>query len=201
MAKRKYTHTKPSPTYLRIIGGSLRGSRLIYSGDAITRPMKDRVREAVFNLLGDSVASTVALDLFAGTGALAFEALSRGAVHATLIERHFPTVSIIRENAAALGVSHQLTVHAGDTFYWGPRYEPPRVAPWLVFCSPPYQLYQSHPSQILDLISSLVARLPIGSHMVVEADTRFDFATLPHPENWLVRSYLPAVVGLYHRTV
>src|SRR6185369_13778531 len=76
---------------LRIIGGKLRGRKLQYSGDLRTRPMKDRVREAVFNLLGPGVKGSHAIDLFAGTGALGLEAISRGAAQATLIERHLPT--------------------------------------------------------------------------------------------------------------
>ncbi len=201
MAKRKRASTKNSPTHLRIIGGSLRGSKFLYGGDAVTRPMKERVREAVFNLLGPSVVATTTLDLFAGTGALAFEALSRGAVHATVIERHFPTVNIIRQNAKSLGVLDQLTVHAGDAFYWGPKYEPPTPAPWLVFCCPPYELYQTQLPQILELIELLVARSPADSCVIVEADQRFDFASLPEPDAWLVRAYLPAILGLYHRQV
>lgn len=197
MAKRKRPAASQTPTILRIIGGTLRGSKIIYSGDPVTRPMKDRVREAIFNLLGTSVASTAVLDLFAGTGALAFEALSRGASHAIAIERHFPTVNILKQNAEALGVSDRLTVHAGDAFYWGKRCAPSQDVPWLIFCSPPYELYQSQASDMLDLIFWLVARLPAGSQMIVESDSRFDFASLPEPERWLVRSYPPAVVGIY----
>ena len=66
------------PVGVRIIGGKFRGRKLEYSGDPRTRPMKDRVREALFNLLGHGVEGKVAIDLFAGTGALALEALSRG---------------------------------------------------------------------------------------------------------------------------
>ena len=69
---------------LRIIGGQFRGRRLTYHGDPLTRPMKDRVREAVFNLLWPGAEGAVAIDLFAGTGALGLEALSRGAVAAWL---------------------------------------------------------------------------------------------------------------------
>src|SRR5262245_7614130 len=67
------------PPELRIIGGTLRHRKLLYSGDQRTRPMKDRVREAVFNLVGPDVVGQHAIDLFAGTGALGFEAISRGA--------------------------------------------------------------------------------------------------------------------------
>src|SRR5205823_2176218 len=78
------------PAELRIIGGRMRGRKLVYGGDQRTRPMKDRTREAVFNLLGPGVTGTHAIDLFAGTGALGLEAISRGAESATLIEQHFP---------------------------------------------------------------------------------------------------------------
>ena len=80
--------------------------------------MKDRVREAVFNLLGPAVVASHAIDLFAGTGALGLEAISRGAVRATLIERHLPTCKLIEQNAAPLGVGDQVDVQFADTFKW-----------------------------------------------------------------------------------
>src|SRR5262245_175776 len=106
---------------LRIIGGTLRGRRLQYSGDLRTRPMKDRVREALFNLLGPGVKGSHAIDLFAGTGALGLEAISRGAARATLIERHLPTTRLIEQNAAALGVANQIEVVFSDAFLWARR--------------------------------------------------------------------------------
>ena len=80
---------------VRIIGGHLRGRLLPFPVDPRTRPMKDRVREAVFNLVGPTVVGSYAIDLFAGTGVLGIEAVSRGAASATLIERHFPTARAI----------------------------------------------------------------------------------------------------------
>src|SRR5262245_28662629 len=110
-------HKKPKPetqsksvpdaavdTPPRIIGGKLRGRKLIYTGDPRTRPMKERVREAIFNLIGVAVRDRHAIDLFAGTGALGLEAISRGAGSATLVERHFPTAGVIKQNAAALEI-------------------------------------------------------------------------------------------------
>ncbi|MCA9150657.1 MAG: RsmD family RNA methyltransferase, partial [Planctomycetales bacterium] len=92
------------PLKLRIVGGSMRGRPLRYSGDRRVRPMKDRTREAVFNLLGPRVRGMYAWDLFAGTGAMGFEAISRGAIGATLIERHIPTSKLVRENAETLEI-------------------------------------------------------------------------------------------------
>jgi 16S rRNA (guanine(966)-N(2))-methyltransferase RsmD len=103
------------PQSVRIIGGTFRGRRLQYRGDPRTRPMKDRVREAVFNLVRESIEGRVALDLFAGTGVLGFEALSRGADATVLLERHAPTAKLMRANAGLLGVESHVDVIVTDT--------------------------------------------------------------------------------------
>src|SRR5262245_38574425 len=183
---------------LRIIGGSLRGRKLAYSGDMRTRPMKDRVREAVFNLLGTSVAGSHAIDLFAGTGALGLEALSRGATRATFIERHFPTARLIEQSIATFGVADRATVVFGDAFGWTAAYQPPSdVATLTVFCSPPYDFYVERKEAMLDLIARWVNLGPAGSQVVVEADERFDFGSIVEAERWDIRQYPPAFVGIY----
>ncbi len=185
----------------RIIGGQLRGQRLLYSGDAVTRPMKDRTREAVFNLLGPAVQQTHVLDLFAGTGALGFEALSRGAAHATFFERHFPTAALIENSAQALGLADRCRVVPANTLVQFKRAEPvpdmtDRSQPWLVFVSPPYDLFVSQATAMLELLETVVRMAPAGSTVVVEADERFDFSRLPRPNAWNIRDYPPARVGL-----
>jgi 16S rRNA (guanine(966)-N(2))-methyltransferase RsmD len=180
----------------RIIGGKLRGRKLEYSVDLRTRPMKERVREAVFNLLGPDVAGKHAIDLFAGTGALGFEALSRGAASATFAERHFPTAGAIKRNAESLGVLAQCTVLAANTLLWSKRLPELPATAWVVFCSPPYELYVSHATEMLALIEQLLMHAPAGSQFVVEADERFDFAQLPGADHWDVRAYPPAIVGV-----
>ena len=152
-----------------------------------TRPMKQRVREAVFNLLGPDVAGKHAIDLFAGTGALGFEALSRGAVSATFVERHFPTAGAIKRNAGALGVLPQCTVLAANTLLWSKRLPELPATAWVVFCSPPYELYISHAAEMLALVEQLLVHAPAESQFVVEADERFDFGQLPSADRWDVR--------------
>ena len=181
----------PSPP--RIVGGHLRGRKLIYSGDPLTRPMKDRVREAVFNLVGPDVKGKHALDLFAGTGALGFEAISRGAARATFLERHFPTADLIRQTAAELGVAAQCQVIAANTFIWAKRDLPADEPPWVVFVSPPWSLFREQAAEMIELVSIFVERSPAGSMIVVEADEPFDFATLPQAGR-LGCAYMPAVV-------
>src|SRR5262245_42393338 len=185
---------------LRISGGSLRGRKLQYSGDIRTRPMKDRVREAVFNLIGPGVVGTHAIDLFAGTGALGLEAISRGAARATLIERHLPTLELVKQNSAALGVSERATPVFGDAFLWTNAFVPVDQTPLVVFCSPPYEFYVDRHQAMLELVRRWIAIAPKGSQLVVEADERFDLAGLPQPEAWNSRVYAPATVAIYYKT-
>jgi 16S rRNA (guanine966-N2)-methyltransferase len=187
------------PAELRIVGGSMRGRKLLYSGDQRTRPMKDRVREAVFNLVGPGVAGKHAIDLFAGSGALGLEALSRGAARATFIEQHFPTAALIRQNAAQLGVSDRCEVLPANAFIWGQRQTALDNLPWVVFCSPPFAFFVERQAEMLALIDGLLDRAPPESTLVIESDKRFDMGLLSHAGAWDIREYPPAVVALFRK--
>ena len=159
--------------------------------------MKDRVREAVFNLLGPTVRGKHALDLFAGTGALAWEALAQGAVRATLVEQHHPTAAALRRTAAELGVEAETTVAGGRRL--------PLVSPRSGFGRRPHgsssvrrrtTSTSTRREDMLALISGLIAAAPMESLFVVESNARFDLALLPHPAAWDVRRYPPAVVAI-----
>jgi 16S rRNA (guanine966-N2)-methyltransferase len=123
--------------YIRIVGGDLRGRR-IQVPDRGVRPTSERTREAVFNVLGPrAVQSARVLDLYAGTGALGIEALSRGARECCFVERSRPVAGALRENLTRLGLAGRATVHEGDLS----RIElPPGIlgAFNLVFLDPPY---------------------------------------------------------------
>jgi 16S rRNA (guanine966-N2)-methyltransferase len=105
---------------IRIIGGSRGGRRLrTPKAGAATRPTSDRLREAVMSaLLSRGPPPDRVLDLYAGTGALGLEALSRGAGQAVLVERHAPTAALIRDNAAALGFAAAAEVVCADVLAW-----------------------------------------------------------------------------------
>jgi len=185
----------------------MRGRHLQYSGDLRTRPMKDRVRESVFNLLGPDVKGSQAIDLFAGTGALGLEAISRGASRAIFIERHLPTLQLIEQNAATLGVANRTEAVFSDAFLWTRKFVEANAVPddhrisWTVFCSPPFDFYVDRQADMLTMIGSLMSAAPPGSLFAVEADERFDFALLPQPGEWDLRTYHPAVVGIWQKAV
>lgn len=202
--RKRPTDDDARPVGVRIIGGKQGGRVLEYSGDLRTRPMKDRVREAVFNLVGTGSGGRHAIDLFAGTGALGLEAVSRGASRATLIERHHPTSELIRKNARTIGLEPQCEIVFGDAFLWAKKFArtpPTDSTPWLVFCSPPYEFYASRREDLLEMIEGLWGCAPADSLFVVEADELFDFTLLPQPELWQVRTYLPAVVGIARKNL
>jgi 16S rRNA (guanine966-N2)-methyltransferase len=200
---------------LQIIGGRHRGRKLRYHGDPVTRPMKHRVREAIFNLIGTEVEGKHAIDVFAGTGALGLEALSRGAVSATFIERHIPTAKVVDDNRRTLDFVEQSQLLVTSAFLWSARNlvasestpefpTPRRDVPWLVFVSPPYAFFVERAAEMLQLTATLQQQAPPGSLLVVEADQRFDWSQLDNPikqhrrdQGWDIRSYPPAVVGVW----
>ncbi|HMO14809.1 MAG TPA: RsmD family RNA methyltransferase [Pirellulaceae bacterium] len=187
----------PALGKMRIIGGKYRGRQIEYSGDMRTRPMKDNIREAVFNLVGAWVPGKHVFDLFAGTGAMGIEALSRGAASATFIERHQPTAKLIQKSLQSLGVEEPTSVEFSDTFFWVRQFFKRQqfpVQPWAVFVCPPYQHYLDFGDEMRGLIDSFSSVAPADSLLVVEADAQFSEATLPQPERWRTRLYSPAKI-------
>ncbi len=126
---------------MRIVGGTLRSRKLSGPSGATTRPTSDRVRESLFNILAHSIenlelANARVLDLFAGTGALGFEALSRGAKFCLFVEENQAARAVIRENADSLGVIGLCKIWRRDATQLG-SCEP--QSPFdLIFVDPPY---------------------------------------------------------------
>ena len=184
----------------RIIGGDLRRRSLEFTPAVRTRPMKDRVRESLFNLLGRDVIGTCAIDLFAGAGALGFEAVSRGATQAVLAEMHFPTADVLRRSVTALGLADRVEVRAGDVLLWAKRLPPlPAGLPWVVFVSPPWSFFSERWGELGRLIEVMMESAASGSTLIVEADTTFDASQLPQPAAWEAREVPPAVLHFWHK--
>ena len=120
---------------MRIVAGRFGGRRLTAPKGTATRPTSDRVREALFSVLGDVGGLTV-LDLFAGSGALGIEALSRGAASAVFVERAAPALAALRENLTALAIEAE--VHRGDARAYARNAVRDGRAYDLVFLDPPY---------------------------------------------------------------
>ena len=152
---------------MRVVAGSYGGRRLTApSGDA-TRPTSDRVREALFSILGASVRDVRVLDLFAGSGALGIEALSRGAARAVFVERAPRALRALRANLAALGI--EADVRALDARGALRAASARREAYDLVFLDPPYRRSAELGRELSE---DLAAVLAPGARVVTESDRR-----------------------------
>lgn len=124
----------PKRQQLRIIAGDWRGRNIDIGRQEAIRPTPNRVRETLFNWLGPSIQRARCLDLFAGTGALGIEALSRGAAHCDFIEQDAVTARLLREQLQALGGGSRARVVAGDALA-----SPAPATPYdVVFIDPPF---------------------------------------------------------------
>jgi 16S rRNA (guanine966-N2)-methyltransferase len=156
---------------MRIVAGQFRGRRLVAPKGDATRPTTDRVREALFSSLVSHSAPDLgggsALDAFAGSGALGFEALSRGLSHVTFIERDRAALSVLKANADALGAGRSVSVVSGDAQVLAARGAIPGGPFALLLLDPPYRLDAGEVGQF---IGSLVARdlLEDGALVVYE---------------------------------
>jgi 16S rRNA (guanine966-N2)-methyltransferase len=128
--------------------------------DGRVRPTADRVREAWMSILGQSLDGARVLDLFAGSGALGLEALSRGAASATFVELNPPSLRALHENITALDVESDVTVHRGDAMRFAERL--PEGAFDLVLADPPYTV------DYAQRLVALFRRHPFGRILSVE---------------------------------
>jgi 16S rRNA (guanine966-N2)-methyltransferase len=151
---------------MRVIAGAHGGRPLTAPRGRATRPTSDRVREAVFSILGD-VSGAVVLDLYAGSGALAIEALSRGAAAATLVDSAPAAITAIRRNLADLDLEAQVRRGDARAFLRAASRSAPQYD--LVFLDPPYR----HTSELgAELSAGLASMLAPGARVVAESDRR-----------------------------
>jgi 16S rRNA (guanine966-N2)-methyltransferase len=149
-----------------VIAGTNRGATLVAPRGQATRPTSDRVREALFSILG-TVDGTRVLDLFAGSGALAIESLSRGAAEATLVDSSTDAIRAIRRNLEALGLTAEVRRQRASEFLQRARAAARQYD--LVFLDPPYRR-----ASVLgeELSAALVPVLSPDARVVTESDRR-----------------------------
>jgi 16S rRNA (guanine(966)-N(2))-methyltransferase RsmD len=149
---------------MRIVAGAAKGRPLVAPAGADTRPTSDKVRGAIFNLLGQFFDGGEFLDLYAGTGALALEALSRGCARATCVEQDRRALEALRRNAEACGLAARVEVRAEPVERALARL--PRGAYALAFLDPPYALGPE------GALAALAPLLVPGALVVAEHDAR-----------------------------
>ena len=151
---------------MRVIAGKYRSRTLRSLKGQALRPTSDRLRETLFNILGATVSGATFVDLYAGTGAVGIEALSRGAKHAIFVEQHSPAAALIRRNLQALGIGLEAEILGASVERAIERLESRNVHAQFIFLDPPYAADSEYQNTLETLgESSIVAP---GARVVVE---------------------------------
>ncbi len=175
-------------TQIRIVAGSLRGRKLTCTVNANLRPTPQRVRESLFSILGNAVPGRPFLDVFAGTGVVGLEALSRGAAAVLFVERDFRLIADLERHIEAFGVAGQARIARSDVYRWGERWQAPDE-PVTFFLSPPFADYERRPDDLLKLAALLQQKVADGSVIVLQAEEAAVLDELPARTEWDERRY------------
>ena len=179
---------------MRIIAGIRRGHRIESPSNRSTRPTSDMVRESIFNIIGSLADGCIAYDVFAGTGALGLEALSRGAAGAVFVERDRSNIALIRKNIAHLRFEDRTRVTQADAYRWMKSASLDTNVPALILIDPPYGDFHQRAERLREALRSLVSRLPAGSLVVLEMPERVEAGSLLDGP-WDIRRYGSTQVG------
>ena len=177
---------------MRIVAGAAKGRRLA-SPASVTRPTSDRVREALFNTLESRVRIVDArvLDLFAGTGAVGLEALSRGAAETVLVEKDRRALDVLKKNVATVGLSGARVVGQAVSAFLARAPDAPFD---LVFADPPYEVTDGEIGRLVELLAR--GWLGADSYLVIERSAR-----VGNPAEWAFEHVTPVTERRYGDTV
>lgn len=181
---------------VRIVAGSLRGRKLTVVVHEGMRPTPQMVREALFSILGNAVPDRVFYDIFAGTGVVGLEAVSRGATSARLIEKDGRQGADIQKYADEFGVGSKVQILKADAYRWAERWLPPKEAVNL-FLSPPFPDLSEKAEEFLTLVNLLRDKAPNESVLTIQAEEGFPLDRLPDPGAWDVRKYGRNILCFY----
>src|SRR4051812_21241842 len=152
---------------MRIIAGEFRGRRLLLPEGVVTRPITDRVKQSLFDILAPLLPDARVYDCFAGTGSMGLESLSRGAAHVAFFERDRSAVARLRRNFDTLGVGERSMVLSQNLFQWFEGAPPQGRRADLIFLDPPYRFLHERPDDLRNLARRVgVAHLAPSGMMV-----------------------------------
>jgi 16S rRNA (guanine966-N2)-methyltransferase len=163
---------------MRVISGRLKGRVLVAPKGRGVRPTSDQVKETLFNMIGSRIERAMFLDLFAGTGNVGIEALSRGAACTVFIEKHPAYVQILKRNLAACGIEAESVVYCGDANNIIRVLRKERWQFQVIFLDPPYRQTR----MLCDLFSQLIKMALIEETGLIIAEHSHTFPPPSHPD-------------------
>lgn len=179
---------------MRIIAGEFRGRKLLPPVGEVTRPITDRAKQSLFDVITPIVGGARVYDCFAGTGSMGLECLSRGAAFVTFFEADRPALTRLTQNIMAVRAGERSRTIPGDLFKWFERTNTRpgtagEIGADLVFLDPPYRFLTDRPNELLQLALHLThAHLSPGATVVFRHDAK-DKLDLPNLEPYDAREY------------
>lgn len=181
---------------MRVIAGSARGISLVSLKGNKTRPIQDRVKESLFNILSDAIPDSHVMDMYAGTGAIGIEALSRGAKSCIFVENDSDAIQVIKRNLESTRLLDKARVIKCDVFEVAQHLENKNIEIDLVLASPPYPLLEKSPyrDKLLILFSSLCDKHIIQPEGLIMLQHRKTELVIP-PEAFYLKLFDTRVYG------
>jgi 16S rRNA (guanine966-N2)-methyltransferase len=173
---------------VRIIAGEFRGRKLLPPEGDVTRPITDRVKQSLFDIIAPLIEGAIVYDCFCGTGSMGLECLSRGAAKATFFDADRSAVARLKENIGAMKVGDRAVVLAGDIFRWAAAAPAPEKGVDLLFLDPPYRLLNEKAGELQKLMVNLLRHLAANATVVFRHDVA-DALELPGLERYDLREY------------
>lgn len=173
---------------IRIVAGSLRGRKVVCNHSAELRPTPQMVREAFFSILGNAIPGRIFVDIFAGTGVVGMEALSRAAKQTLLIERDFQLAQGIDKHLRQFNLSRQAKLFRTDAYRWIAAWQPP-AEPVNVFISPPFPDLKERPEEFVKAVTALQDKVAPESVLVIQGERGSPLETDPTLAGWEERHY------------
>jgi 16S rRNA (guanine966-N2)-methyltransferase len=164
---------------MRVIAGEFRGRKLLPPESEITRPVTDRVKQSLFDILNPNLPDAIIYDCFAGTGSMGLECLSRGAKHVTFFEADRSAAMRLRKNIDTLKVADRSDVIGGDLFKWFVSNIKGKVD--LIFLDPPYRFLKEQPDNLIKLAGQFQKLLNPNGMVVFRHDAADSLALPPLP--------------------
>jgi len=175
-------------TDIRIVAGSLRGRKVSCHVNPNLRPTPQMVREALFSILGNAIPDRPFVDIFAGTGVVGLEALSRGAKAAHFIERDLRLAQSIETHLREFDLLKQARVFRTDAYRWIAAWQTP-AEPVNVFLSPPFADLHERPDLLLQGLQTLQERVADDSVIVLQSERGSPLEEMSEMQDWETRHY------------
>jgi 16S rRNA (guanine966-N2)-methyltransferase len=175
-------------TEIRIVAGSLRGRKVACEVNPALRPTPQMVREALFSILGNAIPERLFVDIFAGTGVVGLEALSRGAKMTYFIERDVRLANSIEGHLRRFDLLRQARLFRTDSYRWIAAWQPPSE-PANIFLSPPFADLHDRPDVLLQALKQLQDKVAVESVIVLQSERGAPVEEMSELDEWERRYY------------